>query len=486
MVENIEHYNKQLREGWDIYNDSEMFFTEPNKHHQQRVVGGIQHTPPDSEEEWDPRDDHRVMDYERELRDQIPENDVRDPEKIVEDDLRDYDYIRNITTKRYGFDTQSRIHIFEWDSRERNRDLWPKHYEYRIDFDRPYENVVSVELLQASISKTEFNINAQNQWIDWIERNDTGEYSNILSTFLPVGDYPNKQDLVEAISTAMNRPQDISVTVIPGSTLLGNSFFDCYIEDVDYYLKRQDRVVIEMAKPGTSTTKFELLWDSGPHRTQNLSETIGFLRQDTGNSPSSVSVGGGISISQKAPNLLNRESGQVFTISDVNRRIIYNLPSVLPDRINSFITTEQVTSKRSFTSTKSGLSATINNRAHITAPNRLWTTRPPYVDIHTRELDSIQNGLLSRIPLLAQETQYEKSFPVRRFFHPIKTLGSLTLSFNRFGYKEELRKGNNQDSSRDVIGRKSVIPYEFNGVPHALTLEIITIERFHPNNFIIE
>lgn len=480
-MEDINEYNKQLKEGWDKHNYEGNYLTRPNPYKEFEYDSD-----PSSDEDWDPRDDHLRLDLERYVRDQVPENDVPRPDdRIVEEDLEDMEYTKKLDSKRFGFPIQSKIRIFEWDSRERNVEQFPNHYEYRIDFDFPYENVVAVELLQAAISKTEYNINENNRYIDWQEFNDAGEYSNIFTVPVAIGDYPSNNELTLGVKQALNRVQDIIVKPVDGATLPGNSIFDVYIEDVDYYIRRQSRCVIEMSRPGTNTTYFKLLWETGPSRTRNIAETLGFKRKDF-ESNRSVQIGAGLIVNQVAPNSIVRSSGQFFTDQDVNRRVRYDNSLISTSRIGSFLDQDQVFTTTTISNPQNNLAAGVYTRADATSPCRMWTTRPPYVDVHTRELDSIQNGLLARIPLVAQETLYEKPYKLRRFFHPIKTLRGLTLSFSRFAYQEEKRPEDDQNSDRIVKGRRSTVPYEFNGVPHALTFEIITIERFHPNNYIIE
>ena len=92
------------------------------------------------------------------------------------------------------------------DSRDRNTTLYPNNYNYQIDLDRPYTDVVAVELVSANIPKTEYLINDSNNKIHFSD--DGTEYVATITN----GNY-TISTLVTAIKNAMETVGTSTFTV---------------------------------------------------------------------------------------------------------------------------------------------------------------------------------------------------------------------------------------------------------------------------------
>jgi hypothetical protein len=97
------------------------------------------------------------------------------------------------------------------DSRDRNTDSYPNNYNYQIDLDRTYTDIVSVELVSANIPKTEYLINSSNNLLHF---NDDG--TDYIAT-IEEGNY-TISELTTAIKTAMDATGTSTFTVSSSST----------------------------------------------------------------------------------------------------------------------------------------------------------------------------------------------------------------------------------------------------------------------------
>ena len=102
-------------------------------------------------------------------------------------------YIENITTLI--------------DSRDRNNNLYPSTNKYSIKLDRTIRNVISVELLQATLPNSEYLINDSNNTIHFQETIGT-----TLTGTIPNGNYTLESDIASELQDAMNDPANGGVS----------------------------------------------------------------------------------------------------------------------------------------------------------------------------------------------------------------------------------------------------------------------------------
>ena len=99
-----------------------------------------------------------------------------------------------------------RVVYFFVDSSQRNRDIYPTPSEYAIQFSAPFKNVFSLQVLDASIPRTQYNIDTHNNSLcfsvlDSINYSSI-EYDNSWQTVsIEVGDYSDIE-LITAINQA--------------------------------------------------------------------------------------------------------------------------------------------------------------------------------------------------------------------------------------------------------------------------------------------
>ena len=93
------------------------------------------------------------------------------------------------------------------DSRDRNTVSYPDNYNYQIDLDYIYKDILSVELVSANVPKTQYLINSSNNKIYFT---DNGS-SELIAT-IPVGNYTSTT-LATAVGTAMTTAGTNTFTV---------------------------------------------------------------------------------------------------------------------------------------------------------------------------------------------------------------------------------------------------------------------------------
>lgn len=109
-------------------------------------------------------------------------------------------------------------YMFFVDSKFRDRDMWPTPQEYGVSFSTPFRNVYSIEILDASIPRTQYNVDTHNNTLyfrtsivvddGW----DLGEYLDGFDRLdIPIGDY-NDETLIDAINDAFAR-KDSSIGI---------------------------------------------------------------------------------------------------------------------------------------------------------------------------------------------------------------------------------------------------------------------------------
>lgn len=112
--------------------------------------------------------------------------------------LEDVDFLQSHSTKK--------SYMFYIDSQTRNKRMYPNPNEYAITFSAPFRNVYSLEILDASIPRTQYAIDLHNNKFVY-KYKDEAETTLIL----PIGDY-NDKNLIIAMNTAFaEKNHDIEI-----------------------------------------------------------------------------------------------------------------------------------------------------------------------------------------------------------------------------------------------------------------------------------
>lgn len=89
-------------------------------------------------------------------------------------------------------------HLFVVNSKDRNPAVYPLISEYKLELRQPYIDVVAVELVNATIPMSFYNVNASNNTIFFEETPGI-----ILQAFVPVGNYPDSTTVAAAVAASM-------------------------------------------------------------------------------------------------------------------------------------------------------------------------------------------------------------------------------------------------------------------------------------------
>ena len=122
------------------------------------------------------------------------------------------------------------------DSRDRDRTLYPKPNNYVIQLKSPIRDVVSLEMLQICIPKSEDLINDNNNQFTFQESQDQIDNGTYVTASIPNGQYQLVDELCQALTSAMNNASTtgatytvtadpltnlVSITVTGGTGVLG-------------------------------------------------------------------------------------------------------------------------------------------------------------------------------------------------------------------------------------------------------------------------
>ena len=150
------------------------------------------------------------------------------------------------------------------DSRDRNTDIYPTTQDYVIVLDKEYKDIISVELISAVVSKTQYNINSSNNIIDFLE--ETGDIT--MQATISTGNYTISELLTEIISELNN------ISSIQGNTLTYTLTVNSKTNKIDI----------------TANDNFSLLFNGGTeihnsgtrsiYPTNSIAPVIGFDRKD--------------------------------------------------------------------------------------------------------------------------------------------------------------------------------------------------------------
>jgi hypothetical protein len=105
--------------------------------------------------------------------------------------LEDVDYLYN--------HSQKKSYMFYIDSKDRNKELYPHPNNYAITFSAPFKNVYSLEILDASIPRTQHAIDSHNNKLVFVynyNKNVNSDPNTIHTITIPVGDYDSKNLII--------------------------------------------------------------------------------------------------------------------------------------------------------------------------------------------------------------------------------------------------------------------------------------------------
>ena len=94
------------------------------------------------------------------------------------------------------------------DSRDRNFDKYQNSHQYQIKLDSVLKNVISVELLQATIPNSDYLVHESNNTIHFQETSGT-----TLTASIPIGDYTSGSDIAIELENSMNNIGNSNYTV---------------------------------------------------------------------------------------------------------------------------------------------------------------------------------------------------------------------------------------------------------------------------------
>lgn len=113
--------------------------------------------------------------------------------------------------------SQKHSYMFYVDSAKRNRQAYPSPNHYQVQFNTPLRNVYSIQVLDASVPRTHYNVDHHNNRL-YYQTNDGREYFIDLD----IGDYTHQQ-LLNALNEKWS-PNGIEVSFCPLLQKLENNF----------------------------------------------------------------------------------------------------------------------------------------------------------------------------------------------------------------------------------------------------------------------
>ena len=93
-------------------------------------------------------------------------------------------------------------YMFFVDSRSRDHAKWPTPQEYEVHFGTPFKNVYSLSILDASIPRTQYNVDNHNNTLTYAMNMESAKTIDI-----PIGDY-NDESLIEVINAVFVENND--------------------------------------------------------------------------------------------------------------------------------------------------------------------------------------------------------------------------------------------------------------------------------------
>ena len=157
------------------------------------------------------------------------------------------------------------------DSRDRDTKLYPKPNDYVIHLKSPIRDVVSLEMLQICIPKSEDLINDNNNQFTFQETQDQVDNNQYTTAFVPNGQYQLIDELCTALTTAMNNATttgasytvaaDPLTNLVKISTTGGDGVFGIYNNLGGEYLQGNMSSNIGFSATNTTSTSGELTSD---------------------------------------------------------------------------------------------------------------------------------------------------------------------------------------------------------------------------------
>lgn len=114
--------------------------------------------------------------------------------------IEDIDYLKKHSMKE--------SYIIMIDSKNRNKSVYSTPENYRINFETPFTHVYSVEVLDASIPRTQYSVDDHNNTLRLNAYSTNVKYvyqdnANFITMKIPIGDY-NNVNLISTINTVLN------------------------------------------------------------------------------------------------------------------------------------------------------------------------------------------------------------------------------------------------------------------------------------------
>ena len=104
--------------------------------------------------------------------------------------------------------------LFVVNSTDRNTNVYPTASDYSVTFDTPIKDVVSIELINGCIPRTEYNVTSYNNQILFQETTAQRNAGLYITATVPAGQYDAISDLLSAVGTAMTAASTRSVTYV--------------------------------------------------------------------------------------------------------------------------------------------------------------------------------------------------------------------------------------------------------------------------------
>lgn len=113
-------------------------------------------------------------------------------------------------------------HMFLVDSKNRDKKTYPMPENYRVNFENPFTHVYSVEILDASIPRTQYSVDKHNNKLRINSYN--GDDVNFVTLELPIGDY-NDTNIITAINDLFNQNNiDMLIRNVSSPAILQHTF----------------------------------------------------------------------------------------------------------------------------------------------------------------------------------------------------------------------------------------------------------------------
>lgn len=405
--------------------------------------------------------------------------------KITTTDINNYNWLGDENRKKLEEQEIEEVTYIEtYDTRENTYIAHNDKDTYRINLSKTYTNVISFELVSASIPKIEYNILEDNNYLEWQERNTSS--GNITATYyirIPIGKYDNTT-FSSTLQTYMNTSSYINSYNYTNGVSYGGengntSTYQVNINSITGIIS----IELKENLSNSPTNSFRFLFSSGNYKLNSLSDVLGFNKVDTewSNSPYKSIVG----VLSLFAGKLKQITSDLLQESDEDSFIsIYNSSSGVEIDTTTITSVDSnvCISSDEINTSAGNINVSFYTDRKQTGVFPFYLATPMYLNVHTKEFDSVQNGTLSRIHFKNDSNISNEIFTnsySRRYFHPHSKLSHIELNFSRFGYIELDNK---------IIGKHTVVKHELQNKPISLQFEIVCLRRKSNNlkDYIIE